>query len=274
MHSHLRYVLLVLTSVVMVASGCSSRNVAKEQTPRPATSGKINPKDGAELVLVPAGKFIMGSDASDPASQPNQTPQHSVHLDSYYIYKHPVTVAQYRRFAEESGRKMPESPPWGWRDDHPMVMVVWEEAMAYAKWAGASLPTEAQWEKAARGTDARHYPWGNDWDNTKLQCSVEQWGDANATAPVGSHPAGASPYGAMDMAGNVTQWCLDNYSGNYYTLSPPKNPKGPSNSDRRSLRGGSWSATDNNSFRAARRTGSNPRIPYMATGFRCVIPAD
>jgi len=101
--------------------------------------------------------------------------------------------------------------PWKWQDDHPIVNVSWDDAVAYAKWAGAALPTEAQWEKAARGTDGRQYPWGNDWDAAKFVSSFG--GNAGGTKPVGSCPDGISPYGALDMAGNVWEWCADWYDG-------------------------------------------------------------
>jgi formylglycine-generating enzyme required for sulfatase activity len=123
---------------------------------------------------------------------------------------------------------MPESPRWGWQDDHPIVNVTWYEAAAYAKWAGTQLPTEAQWEKAARGTDGRHFPWGPHWDPAKCQCSIGAWAQAGRTAPVGSHPAGVSPFAAHDMAGNVYEWCRDWYVSDYYSVAPNRNPPGPS----------------------------------------------
>ena len=142
---------------------------------------KINLIDGAEMVLVPAGPFKMGMDPMpmdiEHRKQVN-TPKHEVTLDAYWIYKYPVTVKQYKKFIEETkdqkpgwgcSGKMPPEPLWGWKDDHPMVNVNWYEAAAYAAWAGAKLPTEAQWEKAARGTDERLYPWGNEWDPKALR---------------------------------------------------------------------------------------------------------
>ena len=130
---------------------------------------KTNPKDGAEMVLVPAGPFKMGIDPipmdQEQRKQVN-TPKHDVTLDAYWIYKYPVTVKQYKNFIADTNGKMPPEPLWGWKDDHPMVIVAWQDAVNYAKWAGAALPTEAQWEKAVRGTDERIYPWGNKWDPT------------------------------------------------------------------------------------------------------------
>lgn len=163
----------------------------------------VNPKDGAKLVYVPAGEFIMGSN-DGPG---DEKPQRRVYLDPYWIYKHEVTAAQYRRFCSETGRKMPNAPEWGGKDDHPIVRVTWDDAKAYADWAGVSLPTEAQWEKAARGTDGRKWPWGDMFEAAKCVCSVGT--DRTSTAPVGSMPKGASPYGCLDMAENVWEWCAD-----------------------------------------------------------------
>jgi len=191
-------------------------------------------KDGAEMVLIPAGEFIMGSKDYN-----NGKPQRRVYLDAYYIDVYPVTVAQYRRFCKETKREMPSSPSWGWIDNHPIVNVSWNDAKAYCDWAGKRLPTEAEWEKSARGTDGRKYPWENEWDARKCRCSRNNWGDAGSTSPVGSFPQGISPYGVYDMAGNVWEWCNDWYNDNYYKVAPLRNPKGPKGGNWRVLRGGS-----------------------------------
>jgi formylglycine-generating enzyme required for sulfatase activity len=270
---------------------------------RKESTTKVNKIDGAEMVLIPAGEFLMGTSEEELAAwlkaHPDATrewfshemPQHKVYLDAYYMYKHPVTVAQYRMFCEATGRAMPLAPVWKWQDTHPIVYVTWDDAQAYAAWAGASLPTEAQWEKAARGTDGRIYPWGNEWDASKAQCSKERLGDAGRTAPVGSFPAGASPYGALDMAGNVWEWCADWYGREYYTNAPARNPPGPTEAQAtlldlpvikdgrlvwekgkpRVLRGGSWSDTNPVNFRAANRFFYNPTNRNYNYGFRCVL---
>ncbi len=124
---------------------------------------RVNPRDGAELVWVPAGKFLMGGAGKDEYTYDNQKPQHPVYLDGYCIYKYVVTVAQYRKFCRASGHRMPDLQYDKFQDNHPMIRVGWEDASAYAAWAGAALPTEAEWEKAARGTDGRFFPWGNEW---------------------------------------------------------------------------------------------------------------
>jgi formylglycine-generating enzyme required for sulfatase activity len=207
---------------------------------------KINPKDGAEMVWVPAGEFLMGSDyktnrdISGPAILDvgemwgSYSKSQKVYLDGYWIYKYEVTVAQYRKFCSETRRKIPYQPKWGWIDNHPIVNVTPKDAVDYANWAGASLPTETQWEKAARGTDGREYPWGNVWDVSK--CNEPSKGPQK-TQPVGTYPAGASPYGCMDMTGNVFEMYADWYIRLYHKTDPTKkNFYGYV----RDLRGGSW----------------------------------
>ncbi|HOS44273.1 MAG TPA: SUMF1/EgtB/PvdO family nonheme iron enzyme, partial [Armatimonadota bacterium] len=197
-----------------------------------------------EWVTIPAGAFLYGEE------------KERRYLETYRIMKYPVTVAQYRLFCKATGRAMPDPPEWGWIDDHPMVNVSWHDAAAFAKWAGLALPTEEEWEKAARGTDGRLYPWGNDWDAAKCHCSKKDWGDAKQTAPVGSYPAGASPYGVLDMAGNVWEWCNSWYD------------------DRKSgrvLRGGSWyNDFFENNCRGAIRNDFYPDDNWYNGGFRCV----
>jgi formylglycine-generating enzyme required for sulfatase activity len=225
---------------------------------------RANPKDGAEMVWVSAGEFLMGSD-----DYPKEMPLHRVHLDGFWMYKTPVTVAQYRSFCDETRRTMPSEAGWRWRDDHPMVRVSWHDAQAYAHWAGVRLPTEAEWEKAARGTDGRKYPWGNRWDASRLQCSMDDWGDARGTAPAGAYPKGASPCGALDMAGNVWEWTADWYELGYYAHAPKRDPKGPLTGTRRVLRGGCWYLRGSDVFRAAYRSHEDPYGKRNYYGFRC-----
>ncbi|MHB1458996.1 MAG: formylglycine-generating enzyme family protein [Armatimonadota bacterium] len=273
-------VILALCSGVFAAGTATSKGAVR-----------INPKDGAEMVWVPAGWFIMGSTEIDIdaglKAEPQlacaksifmpEVPKRKVYLDGYWIYKYEVTVAQYRKFCEATKRKMPEEPGWGWKDKHPIYDVTWNDAQAYAKWAGVSLPTEAQWEKAARGTDGRTYPWGNKWDASKCVNGVAK--NAGSTKPVGSIPVGASPYGCMDMAGNVWEWCADWYDENYYKNAPVRNPTGPSKpvefkawgasvSGARVLRGGSWNDILRLHFRCANRHNFLPRSS-RSEGFRC-----
>lgn len=232
----------------------------------------INPKDGAEMLLIPAGDFLMGCTGAEKPSFDNELPQRTIMLDAYYIYKNDVTVGQYRKFCEATNRPMPKPPSFGWHDDHPMIIVSWDDATAYAQWASASLPTEAQWEKAARGTDGRLFPWGNEWDAAKCQCS-KGGVIASGTAPAGSFPTGASPYGVMDMVGNVSQWCADWYDDSYYQHTDAKNPTGPKDGTTRAVRGSAWLDADarNWNLRVTHRSQANPATPSGRIGFRCVV---
>jgi sulfatase modifying factor 1 len=247
----------------------------------------VNPCDGATLVWIPAGVFKMGSPTDDTEAAPAEKPQHPVYLDGFFIYKTEVTVAQYRRFCEVTGRAMPKAPAWGWQDTHPMVSVTWEDAAAYARWAHAVLPTEAEWEKVARGGDGRRYPWGTQWPP---QAGAGNYADAafqgkyddmpviegyrdefTTTAPVGSFPA--NPYGLHDLGGNVYEWCADWYDpdAQYYEQSPGRNPAGPSSGVARVLRGGSWTNANPQYMRTSARIWLNPAMKAENFGFRCVV---
>ncbi len=231
-----------------------------------------NSKDGSELIMIPAGEFLMGSNDYD-----NEKPSHRVYLNAYYIGKYEVTNEQFARFVNETGYNAGGS----WKEyynsgtaDHPVVCVSWNDAVAYCDWANLRLPTEAEWEKAARGTDGRKYPWGNEWDVERCNWSEgpELSGMANiysgrGTLPVGSFSSGESPYGCLDMAGNVWEWCSDWYGENYYSQSPSSNPVGPGSGEYRILRGGSWSADNPDYLRCANRGGGYPDL-RLSYGFR------
>jgi formylglycine-generating enzyme required for sulfatase activity len=194
------------------------------------------------MILIPAGEFTMGGDQRGP----DEKPAHKVYLDAYYIGKYEVTNEVYYEFWQATGKHTPESfPDYLWPERalkyprHPVVGVSWDDAAAYAEWKGMRLPTEAEWEKAARGPTDRLWPWGN-----ALQPYANTWdgGDGydNAVAPVGGFPNGKSYYGAMDMAGNVWEWTADWYDDAYYFHSPKRNPKGPEAGTWRVIRGGGW----------------------------------
>ena len=191
--------------------------------------------DGAVVVRVPAGGFLMGNKNAE------RTPlEHRVYVSEFLMDKTGVTFRQFKKFLEATGAALPPHEPyWGIHDDHPAVFVTWEEAKAYCEWAGGRLPTEAEREKAARGVDDRKYPWGNEEPDASRGVFRHNWGD-EATEPVGTHPAGASPYGLQDMGGNVWEYCADWYDDAYYSVSPPRDPKGPATGTTRVVRGGSW----------------------------------
>ncbi|MFB0545729.1 MAG: formylglycine-generating enzyme family protein [Anaerolineae bacterium] len=228
---------------------------------------KISEIDSAEMVYVPAREFIMGSSDSDSMASNDEKPQHTVYLDAFWIDKYEVTNAQYRKCVEAGACAPPhdtryyDDPAYA---DHPVVYVDWPQAKAYCQWAGGRLPTEAEWEKAARGTDGRIWPWGNEWYEHKANTLEAGPGDTTA---VGSYPQGASPYGALDLAGNVWEWVADWYDAGCYPRSPSRNPQGPHWGANKVLRGGSWYA-DQRYARCAYRNSSHS-FGYEGGGFRC-----
>ena len=242
------------------------------------------------MVYVPEGEFLMGSADSDADASSDEKPQHTVYLDAYWIDKTEVTNAMYALCVQAGVCSPPSSTGSSTRssyygdpqyDNYPVINVSWNDATAYCEWAGGRLPTEAEWEKAARGTDGRVYPWGNENVAGNLlnfcdsNCQYD-WADKTVddgyadTAPVGSYPDGASPYGALDMAGNVWEWVNDWYGSSYYGNSPSENPAGPSSGDARVLRGGSWYFYVS-SVRAAGRGGYEPALRVIDFGFRCSL---
>lgn len=219
--------------------------------------------------LVPAGAFSMGSDSGSA----DEKPIHSVTLDAYYIDKYEVTNAAYKRCVDAGVCNPPKQSSSYTRDayystpefdEYPVIYVDWNMANAYCEWRGDRLPTEAEWEKAARGLDGRTYPWGENID-----CDKANYGSCvGDTTEVGSYLDGVSPYGLHDMAGNVWEWVADWYDSDYYSNSPSSNPLGPSSGQYRVLRGGSWVSVDN-LVCSADRSGGAPDDVYNVVGFRC-----
>lgn len=243
-------------------------------TAAPPVAGAIkgNPVDGAIYHFVPAGEFSMGSDETTPGHQVNEMPLHQVSLDGFWMMETEVTNAMYGLCVNQGVCQ----PPFNdfWQEPayatHPVVNVDWDQAQSYAQWAGGRLPTEAEWEKAARGDDGRLYPWGDQIANPPLlNFDLTQVG---TTMPVGSYPEGASPYGVLDMAGNVEEWVADWYGDQYYAQSPTQNPLGPSDGRVRVIRGGSYKS-NRPAVRTVARAGFVPNAHNQDTiGFRVVLP--
>ena len=196
---------------------------------------RINEVDDAELVRVTEGDFVMGSD-----TEADQSPAKLVHLSTYYIYKYPVTIEQYRSFTRATGHREPAHGGANYADDYPIVNVSWYDAESYCAWAQARLPTEAEWEKAARGTDARIFPWGDRWNSAACEWHRYEYGDAGSPVPVSAHPLGVSPFEVFDMVGNIDEWCADWYDPEYYTRAPSEDPPGPGSGKERVTRGCHW----------------------------------
>jgi formylglycine-generating enzyme required for sulfatase activity len=277
--------------------------------PQPKSTASITVK------YVPAGAFLRGSDTGTLPFEDDETPQREIYLDAFWIHHTEVTNAQYKRFVDASGYDEPRhwsEDGWDWRQganpgdeswgrslrtwprdwqdglfsvgraDHPVVGINWYEADAYCHWLAEDtgspyhLPTEAEWEKAARGVDGRIYPWGNDWDPAHANCAL---GGPSQIVPVGQYsPSGDSFYGVADMAGNVYEWVADWYDGGYYEGSPDSNPPGPESSsggawvNHRVMRGGSWRTTPEFT-RTPQRHSMVASYASDDVGFRCAYSA-
>ena len=245
----------------------------------------INEKDNSIMVLIPAGSFMMGEDGEEVEEEP----KHEVYLEEYYIAKYEVTNAQYKKFCDETKRKYPKDPDFKGMEnyfenypDYPVVMVTWDDALSYCEWAGMRLPTEAEWEKAARGNDGRTYPWGEENPSDGRFCN-HSFNESDYhydeeyvfyaedgyeyTSPVGLFEWGASPYGCYDMAGNVWEWCSDWFNWDAYRKTQKENPTGPSKGELKVIRGGSFYFSFT-SIRSAFRVGADPKFGFLHTGFR------
>jgi formylglycine-generating enzyme required for sulfatase activity len=271
-------------------------------------SSWVRPADRMTMMYVPMGQFKMGYASGYQIEQP----AHFVELDDFWIDQTEVTNAMFAKFVQATGYstdaeqigqsyvylpgqylpaaqkweltakadwRHPEGPASDWKPDDPVVQMSWNDAAAYCKWAGARLPTEAEWELAARGLDGRLYPWGNQGPNAEFANSADVSLDAIWTAtylddgfkfsaPVGSFPAGASPYGLLDMAGNASEWVADFFQGDYYANSPHSNPTGPAGGTLKILRGGHWAFTADG-LRSTGRVVHSPTYSIDYSGFRC-----
>jgi len=261
-----RWIILVLVYLLV---GCS-----------PRFAPMIMDAHGVKMVLIPAGKFTMGSDNGSV----DQQPAHVVYLDAYYIDKYEVTNALYRDCVEAGICSLPESTYVYDQNrfaNYPVDLVNWYMADSYCKWRDAHLPTEAEWEKAARGTDGRTYPWGNEFNGEYANyCDINCTDMGNKyfndgfgnEAPVGSFIQGVSPYGVFDMAGNAAEWVSDWKDPFYYRSSPYKNPPGPETGSTRVVRGGSFWDPDT-SLIVTSRNSHSPFEYFPGLGFRCAINA-
>ena len=301
------YVIMVL-AIVFGSISCDERTRDERQAGAPTAPGTPSVKQPAPTALatptlanwveIPAGDFLMGAQKEDPAlpnkedpalpnydpeAQDNESPVHKVRLSAYRIAKFPVTVAEFQRFVDAGGYTKKEywlvggfglhQEPGDWarqleNPDRPVAWVSWYAASAYAAWANCRLPTEAEWERAARGTEARKYPWGNDAPNPAL-LNFSDSAIGHATS-VGTYPAGATPEGVFDMAGNVWEWCQDGYGD--YKADDQVDPRGPAEGQSRVLRGGSWVFSALLCRSACRHEG-RPGFRYTPVGFRVVSGA-
>jgi len=277
---------LFILAFLFTLSGCSNLFADRSLDEGIGTS-QTSPADGMVQMYVPAGNFIMGWNGG----KADEGPEHKVYLNAFWIDQTEVTVGQYRMCVEAGVCAHPQQGVHHMRNssemrrsyydneeyfNFPVIFVNWSQAKTYCEWAGRRLPTEAEWEKAARGTDERLYPWGNEEPNPGL---LNYDGNIGDTTQVGSYPAGASPYGALDMAGNVWEWVQDWYDEEYYMQSPKRNPMGPETGLFFIERGGSFKKSE----RPVRSTYRHWYIPPLVgnhvvshsyDGFRCAESAE
>ena len=242
-------------------------------TPNPGTNRLIS-KDNMTVIFIPAGEFIMGSSDDDKDANAEEKPAHKVYTDAYWIDRTQVTNAMFRSCVKAGACTydlLPVTAPNYYNpiyDNHPVVYVTWQQAATYCAWEGGRLPTEAEWEKAARGPKNTLYAWGDQIPNANLVNLNNYVGNTTA---VGLFPRGQSAYGIMDMGGNVREWVSDWFADDYYQHSPTNNPKGPETGEKKVLKGAAFS--DMKVFsRSADRLTHVPDSPGNVRGFRCMIP--
>ncbi len=264
------------TAIILIATQTRS---PIPPTPLPSStpavsSTQVSTKDGMVLIYIPAGDFLMGSADSDKESNSDEKPQHKVFLDAFWIDKTEVTNAMYARCVQAGAcQALIETKSFARSGyyasaqfkDFPVIYTSWDDAGKYCKWAERRLPTEAEWEKAARGAEGKLYPWGDTSPSPSLLNFNKNVGD---TTQVGKYPDGASTYGVLDMAGNVWEWVADWYDEKYYSKSPNRNPDGPASGGFGILRGGAW-VTEANYVRAAQRLKVAFDFRDSIVGFRC-----
>lgn len=268
--------LLAVATIVIMAGLATLFLLKKEQPTGIAFSDNFDTVDlGIEWAVIPAGDFRMGDNFNE--GDPDEQPVHLVYLDGYYISKNEITFSQYEIFCHETGAALPPDGGWG-RGNRPVIMVTCDSAVQFCAWLSYKtgknirLPTEAQWEKAARSINQRRYPWGDD----PVNCDRANYCCMDSTSPVGLYDSGVSRYGVHDMAGNVAEWCRDWYGQLYYGNSPTTNPQGPVAPVEpprfRVVRGGSWDCNSDLSVRSADRGKRIDDVTgkYNDVGFRIV----
>lgn len=235
-------------------------------------------RDPSPMIKIPSGAFIMGS--GDTTGRPDERPRQKIFLDGFMIDKFEVTNAQYLAFIAATGHKEPfnvygEGSLFNMKgiETRPVVQVTWHDAADYCQWVGKRLPTESEWEKSARGTDARVYPWGDEPPSSTRANFDREWVGGDTLMPVGSYPNGVSPYGVNDLSGNAREWVQDWYEEDYYRYIPDRNPKGPISGLLKVIRGGSWHSFEPDLRTAARGKGGFA-LKTHGTGFRCARDLD
>jgi formylglycine-generating enzyme required for sulfatase activity len=264
----MKKIILSLILVFIFLAGCEKQQSAKSVI-----------IDDVEMIKIPGGKFVMGCDTA----RVDACPAHKVYIDEFYIDRYEVTNAQYKKFIDATGypapyldpKEYPWAEPFNWKENNfpdgtanlPVVLVSWDDAMAYAQWRGCRLPTEAEWEKAARGTKGLIYSWGNEWDSLKVNYQFSDW---RRLIPADSSIGDVSGYGVFHINGNVREWCLDWYKIDAYKDSPGKCPQGPGIGSRKVVRGGSWKTFDKARMTNFFRNSEFPSTKTIDLGFRCV----
>lgn len=284
----LTFIAFVLMIVSLLFEGWRSRQVSELARTLPTEETLVESEvpdlgglqivtgpDGAPMVLVQEGTFLMGSPPVE--GDPDEIPQRTIYVSSFYIDLYEVTLAKYTEFVKATGRPAPVVPVFG--DDISLIMkpelpvagVSWEDAKGYCTWVGKRLPTEAEWEKAARGERGFKWPWGNTFSTTMANTSGEEDG-YKYSAPPGRFENGRSSYGLYDSSGNVAEWVADWYDQEYYLKGPFRDPRGPDSGKHKVYRGGSWN-DPSGGVRTAKRYAAAPHQTSAVIGFRCARDA-
>jgi len=262
-----KYILIVTLTVSMIFG---INNLDAEAISEPSKSIK---RDPVEMVLIKADQFLMGSKPNE--GRPDERPQRNIFIDSFLIDVNEVSNSRYLKFIQETERK---EPPNSYSDNLlskepgvknlPVTQVTWYDAVDYCRWAGKRLPTEAEWEKAARGKNGNIYPWGSELLSKKSINFDKDWEGIKTLWPVDSHAEASSSYGIKNMAGNVREWVADWYSPDYYQNAPTKNPPGPQSGILKVIKGGSWHSFKSD-IRSASRGKGGFALKTDGIGFRC-----